>query len=158
MELLDQRISQGALWLASGALILTLLHGLYGKKKSKEKPKALESILEEEDILSIEQKRPLSQKKLNRPLKPGEKIYWMDETRQDHYEGKQALMILTDSRLIFTHPEFSFAHPIEDMTLIPTKTGFEISIRNNRMKFSSASDPLLFEAWKTLKGTESVKS
>lgn len=150
MEFMDNAPGRAALWLSGGCAVLVLL-SMYRKKKNPQEKSAsskpLESVLPPEAAKKIHQGELPDLHTDLLMLEPQEKLVWMDQARQDHYEGKQGMLLLSDRRIIFQNPEFSFDHPIHLITLTKTRNGVELKIRQHKMKFVTASTPELIEVY-----------
>ncbi len=156
MELMDHQIARAALWLSCGSLILI---GMSLYRKKKENP-AKKTDNMQKSLLTEEQTEKMLQGKTE-PIQPAaghiwlhenENICWMDHARQDHYDGKEGILYLTDERIVFDNPDFAFSHPIHLVNAKKTRSGFELVIRNRNMKFISPSSEAFLAVFREIHG------
>lgn len=156
MELMDQQTARAALWLSCGALILIGM-SLYRKKKenhARKSDRMQKSLLTEEQIERMLQGKTdsIQPETGHISLYENENVYWMDYARQDHYDGKEGILFLTDERIVFDNPDFSFSHPVHLINAKKTRNGFELVIRNRNMKFVSPSSEAFLAVFREIHG------
>ncbi|MCF0259386.1 MAG: hypothetical protein HUJ54_05950 [Erysipelotrichaceae bacterium] len=139
-------------WLIGGA-VFTVMYGAMKKKAGKrdsDSSSELTSRLDEEERRLLESGKPLKEA-AGLDLLSNEEVWWYDEACQDYYQGKKGLMYVTSRRLKFDAEGFSFDHPIALTDIIPSANGFEACVNGKKMRFLSASTPLLLNVWEQKK-------
>ncbi|MEY8379792.1 hypothetical protein [Ileibacterium valens] len=164
MEFMDENAARASLWLAIGSVVLIGM-SLWDKKRKQKQNQSKESSQTSAltSILTEDQKKDMKKGELiplqidQKFLKPKEILYWADQARQDHYDGKEGLLLLSDQNIAFENPDFSFRHPVHLVKVKETKNGIELEIRGRKMKFVTASNTEFLEVWKQLRGSSSIQ-
>lgn len=151
LEIFTGEAANCVYWLFGGAFFTLLF--FRDSKKQISRQIALESRLEPETIQNLKDGKWLNGAP-GLDMQKREVVWWYDQAAQDYYGGKAGMMYLTSKRLAFRSEEFRFDHPVFLVSMKPTSTGVEVSVNKRKMKFQTASTPLLLEIWEKKKEKE----
>lgn len=149
LEFFQGSVQNAALWLLVLAAGMMLYSYLTQKKKSAQHP-PMESVLEPETQAALARGDRIAFDPAGIRLRSAETCLWYDHAAQDHYDGKQGTMYLTDERLLFVADGFSFTHPLKTLQIQPTRRGIELNVLGKKMRFVTASTSLLLQVWEAL--------
>lgn len=146
LEYMDGSPKRATMWMLG--LAVTVLVWTFLNQKPRQPQSALQSLLSEEQQQALAQGKELHFHPEGIRLRSNENCLWYDNAALDYYDGKKGTMYLSNERLFFIAPDFSFTHPLHTLELKQTRNGVEIEVYKKKMRFVTASTPLLLKVWK----------